>query len=222
MSAIHWTMTSNTSDLFNMYTIKKLFRLILTISVLLSPLALADKYADALKAFKEAAGTSSLIDSAYAYALFPVIGKGGFIVGAAHGRGKVYQNRLFIGDIELNQLSVGFQFGGQSYSQLILLKDKRAYEEFVSGSFEFGVHATAVALTVGVNAEASTRGQSTGITKSHSSKVNAKYYKGMAVYTIAIGGLMYEASLGGQKFNFRASGDMPVVKDLSIRKIDKE
>lgn len=103
----------------------------------------------------------------------------------------------------MTQLTVGFQLGGQAYSQIIFFEDKRAFDEFTSGNFEFGVQATAVAITAGASAQAGTTGASASAsgTQQHA-KTKANYYKGMAVFTVAKGGLMYEASIGGQKFTY--------------------
>ena len=180
----------------------------------------ADQYTDTLSNFMTAAKSKIMIEDAYAHAIFPTIGKGGFTIGAAYGKGKIFVGNDLSGDMTMSQLSFGLQFGGQAYSQLVLLKDKRAFNEFISGSFEFGAQATAVALTLGANVEASTRGQSSGTTNTDNTQVAANYYKGMAVYTIAKGGLMYEAALAGQKFEYRAANAKPGVKDLSIQKIE--
>ena len=103
----------------------------------------------------------------------------------------------------MTQITVGFQLGGQAYSQIIFFEDKRAYDEFTNGNFEFGAQATAVAITAGASAQAGTTGPSaTASGTQHAAKTAAKYYKGMAVFTVAKGGLMYEASIGGQKFGY--------------------
>ncbi len=100
----------------------------------------------------------------------------------------------------MTQLTIGFQWGGQAFSQIIFLENENAYERFISGSFEFGAQASAVALTEGANASASTGAGTTAGAGSKQSK--SDYTSGMAVFTVAKGGLMYEASLGGQKFNY--------------------
>lgn len=105
----------------------------------------------------------------------------------------------------MTQLTVGFQLGGQAFSQIIFFESANALEQFTSGNFEFGAQATAVAITAGVSAEASTGGGvSAGVSggRNDASTASLGYRKGMAVFTIAKGGLMYEATLGGQKFNF--------------------
>ena len=177
---------------------------------------LADKFQDTLATFREASDSSSLFESAYGYAVFPNIAKGGFGVGAAYGRGKVFVDGAFTGDVSMSQLTIGFQVGGQAYSQVIFFKDKPAYDEFTAGSFEFGAQATAVAVTLSASIEASTKGHAIGLSTGSDSQTAAIYFNGMAVFTIAKGGLMYEASIGGQKFKFRSLENLPGYKNVSI------
>jgi lipid-binding SYLF domain-containing protein len=103
------------------------------------------------------------------------------------------------------QLSIGLQAGGQAYSQVIFLQDKRAFDEFTSGNFEFGADASAIAITAGANASAGTTGTSASANTSSKDGANAvaKYNKGMAVLTLAKGGLMYQAAIAGQKYGFK-------------------
>ena len=103
----------------------------------------------------------------------------------------------------MTQLTIGLQLGGQAYSQIIFFEDKRAFDEFTSGNFEFGAQATAVAITAGASAQAGTSGTTAGAsgTQSHADTAGG-YHNGMAVFTVAKGGLMYEASIGGQKFSY--------------------
>ena len=157
----------------------------------------------AKKAFIEA-GAAEMFETAYGYALFPSIGKGGVGIGGAHGKGRVFAGGQMTGTSSMTQVTVGFQLGGQVFSQVIFFEDKRAYDEFTSGNFEFGAQATAVALTAGASASAGGgAGASAGVSggQNNASAVGS-YRKGMAIYTIAKGGLMYEATLGGQKFSF--------------------
>ncbi|MCR9184360.1 MAG: YSC84-related protein [Halieaceae bacterium] len=175
------------------------------LALVLAPLARADNYAEALESFRNAGESAVYFDSAYGYALFPTIGKGGIGIGGAHGKGRVYQQGHVIGEATMTQLTVGFQLGGQAFSQIIFFQSANALEQFTSGNFEFGAQATAVAITAGVSAEASTGGGvSAGVSggRNDASTASLGYRKGMAVFTIAKGGLMYEATLGGQKFNF--------------------
>ena len=170
-----------------------------------APRAVADSYSEAIKAFKEAGESASFFDTSYGYALFPTIGKGGIGLGGAYGKGQVYVGGRHTGNTDMVQVTIGFQLGGQAYSQVIFFEDQRAYQEFTSGNFEFGAQATAVVITAGASAEANTggglaAGASGG--RSDAATAHGGYRKGMAVFTIARGGLMYEASLGGQKFSY--------------------
>lgn len=172
--------------------------------IFISPFAHADKYSDSKKMFIDA-GAQEFFSNAYGYAIFPTIGKGGFGIGGAHGEGKVYKGSSYVGNTSMTQITIGLQLGGQAFSQVIFFQDKRSYTEFTAGNFEFGAQATAVALTAGVSAEASTKGSGAGASGGkNNANVVGKYQKGIAVFTIAKGGLMYEASIGGQKFNYEA------------------
>jgi len=149
--------------------------------------------------FRELGDTRSFLDQAVGYAVFPTIGKGGIGIGGAYGEGCVYKDGAQTGTVQMGQVTVGFQFGGQAYSQLIVFKSDDAYQSFTSGSFEFGADATAVALTYGAQAGAGTKGASASAGDESGA---ANWYRGMAVFTLAKGGLMYEATIGGQKFEF--------------------
>lgn len=163
----------------------------------------ANEYEDTIKIFKEAQESDDFFDSSYGYAVFPNIGKGGAGIGGARGKGRVYEQGTYIGDTTMTQLTVGLQLGGQVYSMMIFFEDKRALDEFTSGNFEFGAQATAVAITAGASAAATTTGAAAGISGGKSDAATAgAYHKGMATFTVAKGGLMYEASIGGQKFSF--------------------
>ncbi|MBA6411870.1 hypothetical protein H2508_01945 [Parahaliea sp. F7430] len=169
--------------------------------------AWADRYSDAANSFKNAGVSGKYFNKAYGYALFPTIGKGGIGLGGAHGKGKVFVAGQAVGNTTMTQLTLGFQLGGQAFSQIIFFEDRRAFEHFTSGNFEFSAQATAVAITAGASAEVNTGGgASAGISggRNDAATTHAGYRKGMAVFTIAKGGLMYEAALGGQKFTYTA------------------
>ncbi len=154
---------------------------------------------DALKTFKVSDVVSKIHESAYGYAIFPNIGKGGFGIGAAHGSGRVYKGGKKTGDVTMTQISIGFQVGGQAYRQVIYFKDKRAFEDFTSGEFEFSAQAEAIAITSSASASAGSEGTTAS---ANSTQSEAEYHKGMIVFTIGKGGLMYQAALGGQKYNY--------------------
>ena len=176
--------------------------------VLSSQFALADKYEDAREVFRQAGESSAFFQNSYGYALFPSIGKGGFGIGGAYGDGKVYADGAEVGKSSMTQLSIGLQLGAQAYSQIIFFEDRRAFDDFSSGNFEFSAQAAAVAITAAASAQSSTGGgSSAGASggKHDASTVSAGYSKGMAVFTVAKGGLMYEAALAGQKYSYKAN-----------------
>jgi lipid-binding SYLF domain-containing protein len=145
-----------------------------------------------------------MIASSYGYAVFPTIGKGGLGIGGAGGSGCVYAGGKQTGTSKMGQVTIGFQAGGQAFSQIILFENQESFDKFTTGKFEFGAQATAVALTAAAQAEAGTKGaaSSVGVSDEKSGGNTASFTNGMAVFTVAKGGLMYEASIGGQKFGY--------------------
>ena len=175
--------------------------------LLCSAVGWSDEYTDTVALFKDAGASSSFFDKSYGYAVFPTIGKGGLGIGGAHGNGRVYRKGVYVGDASMTQVTVGFQAGGQAYSQIIFFQDQRSFDEFTKGNFEFGADANAVALTAAAGASASTSGSSMGASGGKKDATTAgKYYKGMAVFTIVKGGAMYQATLGGQKYKYKPKG----------------
>src|SRR4051812_29360295 len=124
--------------------------------------AMADDYADTIATFRKASESKAYFATSHGYAVFPTVGKGGVVVGAAHGTGRVYERGKYIGDVSMTQLSVGAQLGGQAFSEMIFFHDKRALDEFTKGEFEFGAEASAVAITAGASARAGTAGATAG------------------------------------------------------------
>jgi lipid-binding SYLF domain-containing protein len=173
------------------------------VSLLFAVASVADEYSDTIALFKNAGQAKRFFDNSYGYAVFPTIGKGGLVVGGAYGTGRVYRQGAYVGDVKMTQVSVGLQAGGQAYSMMIFFEDERAFKEFTSGSFEFGADAGAVAITAAANAKAGTTGTSAGASGGMKDAANrGNYYRGMAVFTIAKGGAMFEASISGQKFKY--------------------
>lgn len=132
---------------------------------------------------EEDSGLRSFVNESRGYAVFPTIGKGAVGVGGAHGAGTVFEGGEAVGSTTMTQLTIGFQFGGQAYSEVIFFEDEKTLDRFKSGSFEIAAQLSAVAVTAGASADAAFNG-------------------GVAVFTMAKGGLMYEASIGGQAFTF--------------------
>jgi lipid-binding SYLF domain-containing protein len=167
----------------------------------------AGKYEDTISLFKNAGESAAFFKRSYGYAVFPNIGEGGFIVGGAYGKGRVYAQGKLVGDATMKQLSVGFQAGGKDFSQIIFFKDKHALEQFESGNFEFSAGASAIAVTAGANASVGTDGVTSGASAGkRDANTDGIYNDGMAVFSIAKGGLMYAAALAGQKFTYEARG----------------
>ena len=164
-----------------------ILRNILVLSLLALPLGVSwaendeAKYAETINIFKQAGESGSFFGNSYGYAVFPTIGKGGIGIGGARGKGLLYEGGNITGEVTLTQLTVGFQWGGQAYSEFIFFKDDVALADFKRGNYELGAQASAVAVTAGASAD-------------------ANYSGGVAIFTQAKGGLMYEASVGGQKF----------------------
>lgn len=147
--------------------------------------ARADATLDSMKAKDPA--LNDVLQSSYGYAVFPNIGKAGAVVGAAYGRGVVYEQGRKVGYVELNQGSFGAQLGAQSYSELIVFRDQFDLQRLKSGSFSLGGNASAVALTAGAAA-------------------TARFQNGIAVFVMPRGGLMAELSVSGQQINFQPRG----------------
>jgi lipid-binding SYLF domain-containing protein len=156
----------------------------------------------AIAAFMKSPIVTKISESAYGYAIFPGIGKAGFGIGGAYGSGRVFVKGKKTGDVTMTQVSFGFQVGGQAYRQVIYFQDKRAYDDFTSGEFKFSAQAEAIALTASAGVSAGTEG--TSASANESQKKSADYFNGMVVFTMGKGGLMYQAALGGQKYNFKA------------------
>lgn len=146
---------------------------------------LTAKTDSAVQAAKQAdPGLQKFFDTAAGYAVFPSVGKGGVGVGGAYGRGELFEGGKRVGYCTLTQASIGLQLGGQAYAELVFFETKEAVDRFKSGNFAFAAQVSAVALKSGASA-------------------NAKYANGVAVFTMGEQGLMYEASVGGQKFSYQ-------------------
>jgi lipid-binding SYLF domain-containing protein len=144
-----------------------------------------------IKKFKEKdPGMAKVFAGAYGYAVFPTVGKGGVGLGAARGKGYVYQRGRLIGRSTLTQVTIGLQLGGQVYSEVVFFKDAAALDNFRKGKLKLDAQASAIALTARASADLG-------------------YRKGVAIVTMAKGGLMYEASVGGQKFSYQTMAKQP-------------
>jgi len=168
---------------------------LLVVTVLAMPLSLLaqDKDAKLMDDSKNAKAnfikTDSLMqhlfENSVGYVIFPNVGKGAIGVGGAAGNGILYEGEKAVGRASMKQVNVGFQFGGKAYREVIFFEDQAALDRFKQNKFEFDAQASAVAANVGAAA-------------------NVKYRNGVMVFTQEKGGLMYEASVGGQKFDYSA------------------
>ncbi len=185
----------------------RILALIPLLMVSMSAAHAAGNYPGTIAIFKNAGASGTFFGKSYAYAVFPTVGSGALGVGGAFGKGRVYVHGVHTGNATLGQVSVGFQAGGTAYSEIIFFEDKRALDEFESGNFEFGADASVVAITAGANAGAATNGASAGVSAGQNdAATRGIYQKGMAVFTIAKGGLMYSAAIAGQKFSYSPRG----------------
>ena len=138
----------------------------------------------ALEAFiSKDPGLADFASEAYAYVVFPGIGKGAAGIGGAHGRGVAWEQGEVVGRAKMTQITIGFQWGGQAYREVIFFEDEQSFRRFKRGELEFSGQVSAVAVTAGASADIS-------------------YENGVAIFTMTKGGLMYEASIGGQKFKY--------------------
>lgn len=166
--------------------------------------AWADDFQKTIARFRKAEETGKFFANAHGYAVFPTIGKGGIGVGGAYGRGRVYQQGRHIGETSMTQLSIGFQLGGQGFSQIVFFENAESLRKFTSANFEFGAEASAVVITVAAGAKAGTAGATAGASvEQGKARMVGVYNNGMAVFTIPKGGLMYEATIAGQKFTYK-------------------
>jgi len=184
-------------------TLTMVFAIIFSFSIAAAAAEVED-YSSTINVFKESPAVAKFFKNSYGYAVFPTIGKAGWVVGGSYGKGQVYRGGKVTGKASVIEGSIGFQFGGEAFSEIIFFQDKRAYDQFTSGSFEFGATAQAVVITAGAQAQAGTAGKSAGASAGPKTGVQAEtsYVKGMATFVHSLGGLMYEASIGGQKFKF--------------------
>jgi lipid-binding SYLF domain-containing protein len=175
--------------------LKRLFIAVAFTGATLNASFAADKRAELDAEVKEAIGLIQKADSSLTkffssssgYAIFPSVAKGGLGVGAARGKGQLFEKGTVLGETTLTQVTIGFQAGGQVYSEVIFFENETTLKNFKEGKFEFSAQVSAVAAAEGV-------------------AKNAKYEHGVAVFTLAKGGLMYEASVGGQKFKYEPYG----------------
>ena len=181
-------------------TLSGLF-LALLIVLPLTP-ALADDYDDTIKVFREAGESGKFFKSSYGYAIFPTIGKGGVGIGGAHSSGACTKRRLRRRH-SMTQITVGLQLGGQAFSQIIFFEDKRAFDEFTGGNSSSARRRARWRSPPERRRRPALRDRRGASGGQHDATTVGGYQKGMATFTVAKGGLMYGASIGGQKFNYK-------------------
>ena len=166
--------------------------------------AKAENFSSTINMFRSSPAVAKFFKHAYGYAVFPTIGKAGYVIGGSYGEGQVYRRGKVTGKTMVMEGSIGFQAGGEAFSEIIFFRDKRAYDDFTSGNFEFDATAQAVAVTAGVEAQAGTTGSNAGASAGPRTGTQAEttYIKGMATFVHAEGGLMLGVSVGGEKFSF--------------------
>ena len=184
-----------------------LVTLLFTLSTSVEAARKVKDQSDTIENFKEIEVVAPFFGTAHAYAVFAKIGKGGLGVGGAHGKGQMYVGGEVIGFTSMSDISIGFQAGGQSYAQIIFFQNADALKEFTSGNFEFKASASAIAVQASAEANSGTEGSHSSASSSKTSEkatAGADYEGGIAVFTMAKGGLMYAATIAGQKYTYRS------------------
>ena len=164
-----------------------------------------EDYSKSINVFRDSPQAQPFFANSYGYAVFPVIGKGAFVVGGAYGKGQVYRDNKVTGITRLVKASIGLQIGGKSFSQIIFFEDKRAYDEFTSGEFGLDAEVAAVIIVGGGSAQTGSSGTTAGESGmgKMGQQAEGKYRKGLAIFVRQQGGLMFEASVAGQKFSYK-------------------
>jgi len=190
-----------------MFTLRYSFAalLLLCSGALLPASVHADQYSDAANVFRGTDAAKPFFASSYGYAIFPTVGKGGFILAGGFGKGRVFVAGSPVGDTTLTQASVGLQVGGQAYTQIIFFEDERAFREFSRGGFEFGAQVNATVIKANAQATAGTTGSTAGASGGTKD---------------VEGALMFEASVGGQRFSYKplteAVGTVERVEEVEV------
>jgi len=172
-----------------------------------SPLTLSQEvrdFSETINTFRAIPQVAPYFNTAYGYAVWRTIGRGGIGIGGATGLGQVYVGGNVTGFSRLIDISIGFQLGGQAYRQIIFFENEAAYNQFTQGNFEFDAQASAVAVTASAQASSGTQGSqaTAGATGTGTAAAGGAYQAGMRIFTMATGGLMYQATIAGQKYSF--------------------
>ena len=164
-----------------------------------------EDYSGTIAEFKKIPDVAAFFDKAHGYAVFPTIGKGGLGIGGSHGKGQVYVGGKVIGFTSTTDVSIGLQAGGQAYSQIIFFENADALNRFTTGKFEFAASASAIAVQSTAGATTGTEGTGASASSSKTgdkATQNATYQDGVVVFTMAKGGLMFAATIAGQKYSY--------------------
>lgn len=166
--------------------------------------ASADKYDDALTSFKQSPKSGTYFANAYGYAIFPDVGKAGFIVGGEHGKGKVYEKGKLVGEASLTTVSVGAQAGAKEYAEIIFFHKQEDFLKFRGGEFQLAGNLEATLITLNASASAGTETSSAeASTTKYNAATGGGYNNGVAVFVITRGGLMAGVAVGGQKIKYK-------------------
>ncbi len=161
---------------------------------------------DTVELFQSIPHVAPYFETAYAYAVWPRIGRGGLGIGASRGRGQAYVDGQMTGFSTLLEVSIGFQAGGQAYRQVIFFETREAYERFTRDTYEFDAQAQAVAVTASAEAGAGTSGaRASAGAGNPNTAIGGGYTNGMQIFTMAEGGLMYRATIAGQRYRFQSA-----------------
>ena len=189
--------------------IQRLAACLTLVTVVLTPVwagkRTVEDYSSTIAEFKKIPEVAKFFGGAHGYAVFPTIGKGGLGIGASHGKGQVYAGGKVIGFTSTTDVSIGLQAGGQAYSQIIFFQNEAALKKFTSGNFEFAASASAIAVQSTAGATTGTEGSGASASGSKTGEKhtkNAEYQDGVVVFTMAKGGLMYAATIAGQKYSY--------------------
>jgi lipid-binding SYLF domain-containing protein len=164
-----------------------------------------EDYSATITEFKKIPDVAKFFGNSHAYAVFPTIGKGGLGIGGSHGKGQVYRGGKVIGFTSTSDISIGFQAGGQAYSQVVFFQSAEALKKFTTGEFEFAASASAIAVQSSAGATTGTEGtgaSASGSKTGDKATAKAEYQDGVVVFTMAKGGLMYAATIAGQKYKY--------------------
>ena len=174
-----------------------------TVALTITP-AWADDYTDTINVFKKAGASGTFFKNAYGYAVFPTIGKGGVGVGGAYGKGRVYQKGKYVGDTSMTQLTIGFQLGGEASARSCSSRTSGRSRSSPTATSSSGPMPRRLRSPRRRGQRRLRRDRRRSQRRQERRQDRRQYHKGMATFTVVKGGLMYEATIGGQKFTYKA------------------